>query len=101
MNLEESFFLGKLPQFMPSAGPSATTADAAEFVDQTWVYGQNQYPGGCNPNYSYSFAVRACLGVYTETGTAGAVVAGDPMCVYNAGQDEQLRVGNYSGVLDK
>ena len=62
MNLEESFFLGKLPQFMPSAGPSATTADAAEFVDQTWVYGQNQYPGGCNPNYSYSFAVRACLG---------------------------------------
>jgi hypothetical protein len=89
------FFGGGVPQFFNS---TTATADAAEFVDQTWVCGMYQYPGGCDPNWTYSFAVRAAMGLYPTMVGAFPLSYGYDQCVYNAGQDEQLRVGDTSGV---
>ena len=94
------FFIGGLPQFFATL-PTSTTADAAEFLDQTWVCGRFQYPGGCSPNYSYYFAWRALLQEYPDLNKAQPWPVGYPFCVYNAGQDEDLRVGNTSGVSNQ
>ncbi len=94
------FFGGKLPQFFGSTIVPATTADVAEFVDQVWVCGPNQYPGGCNPNYSYLFAIRSAELVFPSITNAAVSPVGFPECVYNAGQDANLRVGNTGNVFN-
>ena len=38
-----------------------TTAEIAAILDQTWVCGENQYPGGCDPTYSGRFAVQTTI----------------------------------------
>lgn len=94
------FFIGLLPQgyINASTGTAQATADVAEFVDQTWVCGKYQYPGGCDPTYSFEFAVRATIGVYPDLTKAAPAIAGFPFCVYDALQDEALRNLNTSGV---
>jgi hypothetical protein len=67
------------------------TADVAEFVDQTWVCGQNQYPGGCDPNYSWRFACQVAVNRYENLPQALPSRAGYAYCVYNSNQDEALR----------
>ena len=89
------FFGGKLQQFL---GPNTATADAAAFLDQAWVCGMYQYPGGCDPNWSYNWCIRATVGNYPSLANALPLVGGFDMCVYNAGQDERLRVGDVSQV---
>jgi hypothetical protein len=94
------FFVGELPQGFQNAETSAfqATADVADMVDTTWVCGANQYPGGCDPTYSFEFAVRASMGVYPDLAKATPAIAGFPLCVYNANEDEALRNLDTSGV---
>ena len=94
------FFVSGLPQGYSNAetGQLQGTADVAEFCDQAWVCGKYQWPGACDPSYSFKFAVQVTMGVYPDLAKAGPVIAGFPLCVYDAWQDEALRNLNPSGV---
>jgi hypothetical protein len=94
------FFVSGLPQGYQNAETSVWqgTADVAEFADQAWVCGKYEYPGGCDPTYSFQFAVRATIGVYPDLAKAVPALAGYPYCVYDAWQDEALRNLDTSGV---
>lgn len=56
------FFGGELVQRGFNSQWSATTATPIIQMDQTWMCGKNQYPGGCDPTYSFDFAVNATRG---------------------------------------
>jgi hypothetical protein len=94
------FFVGGLPQGYINAETSQAmgTADVAELVDQVWVCGEYEYPGACDPTYSFQFAVQATMGVYPDLAKATPALAGFPLCVYDAWQDEALRNLNTTGV---
>ncbi|MDR3562004.1 MAG: hypothetical protein P4N59_11300 [Negativicutes bacterium] len=94
------FFAGGLPQGYINAETSAVqaTADVAEMVDQAWVCGANEWPGACDPTYSFKFAVLATMGMYPDLVKAAPALAGFPLCVYDAWQDEALRNLDTSGV---
>jgi hypothetical protein len=97
------FFVGGLPQFYANSqtGENQTTADVAEFLDQAWVCGKYQYPGGCDPTYSFLWAIQATVGVYPGLASATPALAGFPLCVYDAWQDEALRNLDTTGVKTK
>jgi hypothetical protein len=94
------FFASGLPQGYSNAetGQNQGAADVAEYCDQAWVCGKYQWPGACDPTYSFKFAVQATMGVYPDLAKAVPVIAGFPLCVYDAWQDEALRNLNPSGV---
>jgi len=94
------FFVGGLPQGYINAETSQAmgTADVVELVDQAWVCGENEYPGGCDPTYSFQWAIRAAMGLYPDLAKATPALAGFPLCVYDAWQDEALRNLDTSGV---
>jgi hypothetical protein len=94
------FFVGLLPQGFINVELLQTqgTADVAEFCDQVWVCGANEWPGACDPTYSFQFAVQATMGIYPDLAKAKPALAGFPLCVYDAWQDEALRNLNTSGV---
>jgi len=94
------FFGSGLPQGFQNAetGATQTTADVAEFVDQTWVCGEYEWPGACDPTYSFKFAVLITIALYPDLTKATPTLAGYPYCVYDAWQDEALRNLNTSGV---
>ena len=77
------------------------TADVAEFVDQTWVCGKNQYPGGCDPNYSWRFACQVAINRYEDLPKALPSRVGYAYCVYNSNQDVALRNLDTSGVKER
>ena len=75
------------------------TADVAESLDQTWVCGQDQYPGGCDPTYSYAWAVNATRGIYNpEMDQANPLLFGLPQMIYSSSYDDELLMLNFSHV---
>lgn len=94
------FFVGGLPQGYINSATSVAqgTADVAEFCDQVWVCGKYEWPGGCDPTYSFKFAVLNTIALYPDLAKASPALAGYPYCVYDAWQDEALRNLNTSGV---
>jgi hypothetical protein len=87
------FFGGLLPQgdYGIAIGENKITAEVAEVLDQTWVCGKNQYPGGCDPTYSYDFAIQTTIGMYPELVKAIPSRAGFGQCVYSSIYDDELR----------
>ena len=94
------FFAGELPQaFYDNAlGSAKVTAVAAAALDQTWICGKFQYPGGCDPTYSFRFAAQATIGRYDGIVNGIPVRAGYAYCVYTANQDSLLRDNDTSQV---
>jgi hypothetical protein len=94
------FFVGGLPQNYINMELYQTqgTADVAELCDQVWVCGKYEWPGACDPTYSFQFAVQATMGIYPDLAKGKPALAGFPLCVYDAWQDEALRNLNTSGV---
>jgi hypothetical protein len=94
------FFYGFLLQggFGIANNENKTTAEVAAFMDQTWVCGKFQYPGGCDPTYSFDFALRATAGMYPEMTNAVPLIGGFKLCVYSSVYDEQLRELNVNNV---
>lgn len=87
------FFADLLPQAFNDAvlGGTKVTAEVAEFVDQAWVCGKYQYPGGCDPTYSFDFAIQAAIGRYPDLVKAAPSRGGFGKCVYSCLYDEELR----------
>ena len=95
------FFAGSLPQGGFGGNSSVTTAQVAEALDQTWVEGMNQYPGGCDPTYSWRFAINATRGVYNpQLDSADPLLFGLPKMIYTVLYDRQMTMLNYSNVKD-
>lgn len=93
------FFNGLLPQGGFGGNTSVVTAHVAAFLDQTWVCGANQYPGGCDPTYSFRFAVNATRGVYNpQMDYAGPLLFGLGQMIYSSVYDDELLMLNYSDV---
>ena len=94
------FFGGMLPQAYRNSvtGVYEATANVAEMVDQTWVCGEYQYPGGCDPTYSFDFAINATRGMYPTLDSANPLRGGFGLCVYDPFYDEDLRNLNTGGV---
>lgn len=87
------FFGGKVEQAWVTSGQTVTTAKAAAFLDQAWVCGQFQWPGGCDPTYAFEWAVRALLGQYPEmnpNGQAQPRLYGYPSMIYASVYDDEL-----------
>jgi len=93
------FFGGLLPQGGFGGGTSTTTAQVAEALDQTWVCGMNQYPGGCDPTYSFRFAINATRGMYNpELDKGDPRLFGYKYMIYSSVYDDELMMLNNSHV---
>jgi len=92
------FFGGLLPQG-GFGGTSATTAQVAEFLDQAWVCGENEYPGGCDPTYSFAWAVNATRNQYNpQLDSADPRLFGLRQMIYSSVYDDELMMLNFSHV---
>lgn len=92
------FFGGLLPQG-GFGGTTATTAKVAEFLDQAWICGQDEYPGGCDPTYSFRFAINATRTMYDpELSSADLRLFGFRDMIYSSVYDDELMMLNTSHV---
>jgi len=91
-------FGGLLPQGDPTG--TTTTADFSEAVDQTWVCGKYQFPGGCSPTYTFRFAAQASIGRFPWIVSGTPLLFGYPFCVYTVYQDQKLMMLDRSNVND-
>jgi|GEM_PF-1039476 len=79
-------------------GGNKTTAEIAAIVDITWVCGENQYSGGCDPTYSWWYACQTTINRFQDFNKTKPSLAGFKDCVYTSNQDEALRNLDISGV---
>ncbi|MDB6021350.1 MAG: hypothetical protein JWQ04_1207 [Pedosphaera sp.] len=87
------FFLGLLPQghYGSAMGVDEVTCQVAEELDMRWVTGPNAYSGGCEPTYSYRWAVQKTINRYPEMLSALPSIAGYAQCVYTSNLDDELK----------
>jgi hypothetical protein len=104
------FFQGPAPQVWITGYSTITTAMAAEFLDEAFVSGANAYPGGCDPTYSFRWAVQATVDQYPEmnanpdTGVVGGahpVGVGCQKLIYTTVYDDELTRLNFSHVKER
>jgi hypothetical protein len=91
------FFGDLVPQLGFGGNFSIVTAQVAEEVDQTWVCGPNRYPGGCDPTYSFRWAVYQIVNEYVELNNAQPVIIGFPI-PYSGIYDDELVTNNVTHV---
>jgi hypothetical protein len=72
-------------------GGYKSTAEIAEVLDQTWVCGENQYPGGCDPTYSWRYAVQSTVNRFDGFENSKPSLAGFSKCIYTSIYDDLLR----------
>jgi hypothetical protein len=91
------FFLGaQIQQRGFSGSYGITTAQVATALDQTWMCGKAQYPGGCDPTYSFAFAINATRGRYNpQLDQANPRLFGCPFNIYTPNYDDELRNNNW------
>ena len=94
------FFTDLVPQLRFGGNSSITTAQVAEELDQTWVCGPDQYPGGCDPRHSWRWAVQQLVNEYAELGNAGPVRMGFPSMPYSSVYDDELMMLDTTHVLN-
>jgi hypothetical protein len=79
-----------------------STAQVAEMLDQVWACGPNQFPGGCDPTYSWRFSINAIRGMYNpELDAAAPLLGGYAEMIYSSVYDDLLMVGNTSFVHER
>ena len=103
------FFRGPVPQHWITGSETVTTARAALFLDAAFVSGKNAYPGGCDPTYSFRWAVQATINRYPEmdidpkTGTTGVAMPtlfGCPKLIDTTVYDDELTRLNFNHVKE-
>jgi hypothetical protein len=92
------FFGGLVPQYGYGGNASVTSFQVAEELDQTWVCGPNQYPGGCDPTYSFRWALQSINDLYIQFEDAGALRIGFPAMTYSSIYDDQFVTNNITNV---
>lgn len=79
---------------------SIVCAQVADTLDQTWVCGPNQYPGGCDPTYSFRWAIQETINQYPEMINEGATIFGYFWVPYTSVYDDEILVLDRSHVKD-
>jgi hypothetical protein len=93
------FFEGEIPQRGFRNDPSVTTAQVAESLDQIWIGGKFNYPGGCDPTYSWEFAVEATKGMWNpQVDNGHPFLAGYKYMIYTCIYDDELKMLNTAHV---
>jgi hypothetical protein len=94
------FFGGGLPQGGYMSTGSGTSVEVAMDFDMLWVCGPNQYPGGCDPTYSFWWAVSTIRGMNPELdqNNAAPTLEGYPYLPYTGVLDWSLVEGDTSGI---
>ena len=93
------FFGGELPQNGFGGNGSIVTAKVAEALDQAWVCGENQYPGGCDPTYSFAWAINVTRGVFNpEMDYGDPRLFGLRQMIYSSSYDDELAGLDFSHV---
>ncbi len=87
------FFGSELPQGN-FGGSGASSPQVVEMLDQIWVCGKYMYPGGCDPTYSFEFAVNATRGLFNpELDYADPRLFGYKYVPYECVDDALLMMG--------
>lgn len=87
-----------VPQYGYGGDASVTTFQVADQLDETWVCGENQYPGGCDPTYSWRWAVQSLANLYIEFDNAAPIRYGFPAMPYSSVYDDELLINNITNV---
>jgi hypothetical protein len=91
------FFLDEL-EYSPYGDSHATICEVAETFDSIWVYGATPFPGGCDPTYSFQFALESTLGMYPELSYAKPLIDGFLYVPYSCVYDNELMINDISHV---
>ena len=76
-------------------------AEIEATFDAHWVTGPNGYPGGCDPTWAISWALRQTIREFPFLEDAGPVLAGYQWLMYTAQYDEDLARNDASHVKGK
>jgi hypothetical protein len=86
------FFGSELPQAGIGSPPSSS-AKVEATLDEIWVCGEYCYPGGCDPTYSFKFAVDATRGMYSpQLDWADPRLFGYELMIYSSIYDDELQM---------
>jgi hypothetical protein len=95
------FFGSELPMGN-MGGQASSAAKAVETLDMIWVCGKSIFPGGCDPTYSFKFAVDATRGMYNpQLDWADPRVFGYPFMIYSSIYDNELQMLNTTHVKNQ
>ncbi len=95
------FFGSELPMGGMGSPPSSA-AKAEETLDMIWICGKYIYPGGCDPTYSFKFAVDATRGMYSpQLDWADPRLFGYKYMIYSSIYDNELQMLNTSHVKNQ
>jgi hypothetical protein len=91
-------FGGEVPQGGYANSPTSA-AQVEATLDQIWVAGKYMYPGGCDPTYSFAFAINATRGMFNpQLDLADPRLFGYQYMIYSSVYDDELLMLNTSHV---
>ena len=75
-----------------------TSVEVAADFDELWVAGPEQYTGGCDPTYSFAWALRQVRGMSPQMEKGKPVMIGFPYLPFAGAYDSELLINNLSHV---
>lgn len=94
------FFGEKLDSAWQQGGETITSARAAAELDLLWMCGQYPWPGGCDPTYSFRWAVQQVLNHYNQVSLAQPRFFGCPKMIYSSVYDDELMMLDWTHVKE-
>lgn len=91
------FFLDEVP-FQPYGTPGVSLSEVAMDFDTIWIDGPMAFPGGCDPTYSFQFAVASAVGMYPQLTNSKPDIRGFPYLPYSCVYDDELMLNDISHV---
>ena len=93
------FFKGQLNLRRFEDNSATVRANVAESLDLLWVCGNNEFPGACDPTYSWKFCVDSTTSEFDPQVTAAKpLLVGLPEMIYTTIYDDELLLLNYTHV---
>lgn len=92
------FFGGELPMAGYSGTFGGTSAELSAAFDETWIGGPFPFPGGCDPTYSFAWAVNQIRGMAPELNKALPAWIGFGYVPYSGIYDAELVTNNISHI---
>jgi hypothetical protein len=94
------FFHGGFPQAGYQNTQSGASVEVAVQFDMLWVMGPNQYPGGCDPTYAFSWALSKIRTINPELDIANSqpTLEGFPYLPYAGVYEDELTTNDVEHV---
>ncbi len=106
------FFGGRAPQIFVHDGNTITSAQASTMLDEAFMCGANPWPGGCDPTYSFRWAITSLAGAYPEmmfepkadgspsTTSSQPLGVGCPKLIFTTTHDSEITTLNFNAVKE-